>query len=128
MYLYHATFRANLPSIKKLGLGAKQIKNWDFSIDNIVCFTNDAECAYSFCESADDVSDSKYESGIVVLAVNINDLNKKLLSYDPNMEGGNNKDTFAYRGVINSSKLGVITYEKGFVGKLLDLKRVPAYE
>lgn len=128
MYLYHATFRTNLPSIKKLGLGAKQIKNWDFSIDNIVCFTNDAECAYSFCESADDVSDSKYESGIVVLAVNMNDLDRKLLIYDPNVDGGNNKDTFAYKGVISPTKLMVVTSEKGFVGKLLDLKRVPAYE
>lgn len=128
MFLYHATFRTNLSSIKKLGLGAKQPKNWDFSVDNMVCFTNDAECAFAFCECADEVAESKYDSGIVVLAINIGALDKKLLSYDPNMEGGNNTDTFAYKGVINSTKLLVVTSKNGFVGKLLDLKRVPAYE
>ena len=36
MIVFHGTFRANLKDIKKYGLGARQRKNYSFSLDNAV--------------------------------------------------------------------------------------------
>lgn len=126
--LYHATFRSRLPSIKKLGLGAKQIKNWEFSEDNVVCLTTDPECAFSFCESAEDVADSVYESGIIVLAVHYSLLDTRLLNRDTNVnEESPSAYYFTYRGIIKPHNLYVVTRKK-VVGQLLALNRVPSYE
>lgn len=129
--LYHSTFRLRLPSIKKTGLGARQYKNWEFSRNNEVCLTNNAEVAFSFCESAEDVRDSVYNSGIVVLALDYTALNRFLLFEDTNIR----KDMlwpdikyFAYKGVIDPTKLFVVTRNEGIVGNLCSLKRVPSYE
>ena len=124
-WLYHATFRTNLKSIKELGLGAKQRKNWEISRDNVVCFASDPDIANDFCECAEDVSDSVFNSGIIVLAVKVSDLNLKLLSRDKNILDDSN--CFVYKGIIDANKLYVISDEKGLVGKLLDLKRVPSF-
>ena len=129
-FLYHSTFRTRLSSIKKLGLGAKQIKNWEFSQNNVVCLTSDPEVAFSFCETADEVADSVYESGIIVLAVNINDLDRRLIATDNNIVGDtvNGVYYFIYRGIIRPDKLYVVSRSKGLVGNLSTLKRVPSYE
>lgn len=132
MWLYHATFRANLASIKKLGLGAKQPKNWVFSEDNVVCLCSDPDVAFSFCESADDVSDSKYESGIVVLAIDASRLNRNCLSIDKNI---NDKDEavkyLIYRGVIRPECIYTISsnYNNSKIyGPITNIKRVYSYE
>lgn len=37
MKLYHATYKARIPSIKEFGLGAKQFTNWiGISVDGVV--------------------------------------------------------------------------------------------
>ena len=79
MWLYHATYKANINSIKKWGLGAIQNKNWNISIKNNICLSPNPEEANSFCECAEDVLEDVYNSGIVVLAINTTNLKKELL-------------------------------------------------
>ena len=135
MWLYHATYRTNLKSIKDNGLGAKQIKNWEFSEDGVVCFCDDAEAAFTFCECSELASDYKIERGIIVLAVNSKDLSRSRVSRDPNINPSNGDPSkyFTYRGVIPANKLYVTTRDidegKGkLLGPLSLLKRVPGYE
>lgn len=133
-WLFHSTFRTRIPSIKKLGLGGKQIKNWDFSENGVVCLTNDPEVAFSFCESADEVSDSVYSSGIVVLAVQANTLDRSKISIDRNINGAPSETAggicnyYTYSGIIIPRIIYVCTRKKGIVGFLTNLKRIPSYE
>lgn len=68
-YLYHATYLANIDSIRKLGLGAIGKSNWDGNPDvrNLVYMDENMDCALDFAESADAVDDDTYSSGIIVL-------------------------------------------------------------
>lgn len=129
MILYHSTYRTNLASIKKFGLGAKQIKNFDFSETGVICLTNDADVAYSFCESNDEIPEYKYNSGIIVLGVDTDTLDARYSGIDYNMRVSKDNDIeyYTYKKVINPRLLMVFT-SKGFVGNLLELKRVPSYE
>ena len=125
--LYHATFRVNLASIKKLGLGAKQVKNWDISKTGVVYFSADPFTAQSYCEAAENVSDYKYDSGIVVLAVRKPDAAN--IRFDGNIQGTDN--CYTYGGVLNPNNIYVVCSRHGelqLVGKLTELKRVPSFE
>jgi hypothetical protein len=53
-FLYHATYKRYLDSIKENGLGGtvKQ-KSWDDSVDNVVCLAHDEDEAESYAETAD---------------------------------------------------------------------------
>ena len=124
--LYHATFGANMRGIKEHGLGAKQKKNWDISEENVVYLAADKEIAFDFCECAEDMCDTVYNSGIVVLAVRIADLNLNKLKIDKNIQDDELK-SFVYRGIISADKIYVVTRYK-VRGKLLEFKRVPRYE
>lgn len=124
MWLYHATFRTNLASIRQLGLGAKQKKNWAISLNNVVCLAIEPDIANDFCESAEDVSDSVYDSGIIVFAINSSDLDRKRLSRDPNLK---DEESYIYSGIIPANKLYVISDKKGIIGKLTEIKRVPRF-
>lgn len=134
MILYHATYRANLRSIRATGLGAKQPKNWDFSEDGVVCLCDDAEAAFSFCECADEVSDYKMESGIIVFALDSRILNRSLVEIDSNLQTSDGDcKSYTYRGIIPSNQLYVTTrkiYEENLkpLGPLPSLSRVPSYE
>lgn len=124
MLLYHGTFRKRLNSIRKTGLGAKQIKNWDISEDKVVYFATDPDVAESFCECAEDVSESVYDSGIVVLAVDSRALNRDKLRIDPNIK--DEVISYTYSGVVDPRLIYVVSKGK-VVGRLVDLKRVPSY-
>ena len=139
MWLYHATYRANLRSIKDNGLGAKQPKNWDFSEDGVVCLCSCAEAAFSFCECSELASDYKIDSGIVVLAINSRDLPSNKVGKDSNINISHDDPAkyFTYRGIIPINKIYVTTREiydsEGKsklkpIGPLSTLKRVPGYE
>lgn len=124
-WLYHATFGSNIKSIKKFGLGAKQNKNWGISLDNVVYLSEDPFVAEDFCEAAEDISNTVYKSGIIVLAVKVSDLNINKLKPDSNIS--DSSLNYEYTEIIPTDKLFVISDEKGLVGKLLDLKRVPRF-
>lgn len=124
-FIYHATFRQNLSSIKKYGLGAKQPKNWSFSSDGVIYFSISPDVAYSYCECADEVSNTKYESGIVVLA--FKDFNRYKLLKDTKA-----KDCLRVKNVIISpNNLYVVSRRNCNLilnGRLTSLSRVPSYE
>lgn len=126
MILYHATYRKRIRSIKEFGLGAKQIKNWSISEDGVVYLATDPNVAASFCETAEDVSDSVYDSGIVVLAIDSRVLHNMRLRKDENIKDDSSK-CFKYTGVINPSWIHVISKGNN-MGRLVDLRRVPSYE
>lgn len=98
MRLYHATFNVHLPSIKTFGLGGKQIKNWTISEDRKVYFATDPYIAESYCEVAEDVLDSIYDSRIVILYVDSSKLDRRCFCRDNNQLGESH--TIAYKGVI----------------------------
>ena len=133
MLLYHATFGANLSSIKQFGLGARQRKNYSFSEDGKVYLTDNSDVAYDFCEWAEEVSDYKYNSGIVVLAISSHIIKPYLISYDRNIKDIRKKGTgicYEYNGIIHPNNIFIVSNKnrnKRIIGKLTDLKRVPRY-
>ena len=105
--LYHATYQAYLPSIIANGLGARQTKNWDASVDGVVCLAETAEQAESFAESAEDASSDVYNSGIVILQVDASNL---ALLPDRNIippENGN-ITCWEYSGTLAPNRLTVL--------------------
>ena len=126
MIYYHATFGSNLKGIKANGLGGKHKANWEDSEQGKIYLDPDPEVAFSYCESADEdmVSESKYNSGIVVLAVDSKQLDPRLVGRDTANKEKNRSIT--YSGVIPAYKLFVVN--KGKIGlNLLGYKRVPRY-
>lgn len=125
--LYHATFGAHLESIKTLGLGAKQIKNWEFSLSGVVYLSDDAEYAFSFAECSEDTSKEVYNSGIYVLGIPKNALTENNLSFDENNHSEDDL-TYTYNKIISPDNLFVITRNNGIIGKLKDLDKISQYE
>lgn len=132
--LYHATFKAYIPEIKKYGLGAKQHKNWEISTDGVVCLTNDPEVANDFCECAEDVPEDIFESGIVVFMIDERCLDKNKLFVDPNVNIDEDDDNYddtveylIYKGVIPSNQLVVINNKGVIKGVLSNLNSCPTY-
>lgn len=128
MILYHSIFRANLPSIKKEGLGARQRKNWDISKNGVTYFSDNPDVAFSYCEAADEVSEAKYDSGIIVLAVDTKTLDPSKLGIDTNIRDQEENKCYVYSGVINPNYIAVVKSDGKLVGILTKLKRVPSYE
>ena len=105
--LYHATYQAHLPSIMAYGLGARQLKNWDESVDGVVCLAETAEQAESFAESSNETPSDVYDSGIVILQVDVSNL---ALLPDRNIippENGN-ITCWEYSGTLAPSRLTVL--------------------
>ena len=125
--LYHATFGTHLESIKTLGLGAKQIKNWEFSLSGVVYLSDDAEYAFSFAECSEDTPEEIYNSGIYVLGIPKNALTENNLSFDENNHS-EDAPTYTYNEIISANNLFVITRNKRIIGKLKDLDKIPQYE
>lgn len=95
-YLYHATYKQLLPSIKKKGLDPNiSKKSWDFS-RNYVYLSPDRDVAESYAETSDSVPE-EYIDSIVILRVKRNLLDKNKLSVDKNNKS---EDTLQYSGVI----------------------------
>ena len=131
--LYHATFKENIPSIIKNGLGGNRRPNWDESEKGAVYFANDAETAYGFCESAPLASESAVKSGIVMLAVSKLALNQDKFENDYNLDQvsmvfGFRPRFYIYRGIIPSHILHVIDCYEGDLGLLVNFNNVPLYD
>ena len=106
-FLYHATYEALIPSIKRTGLDSREGElSWEFSIPGTVYLSNDPDVAESYAEAAEEVSDEVYDSGIVVLKVASKDLAIDKLFDDSNVKD-DFSDTFEYRGVIPWGMLSI---------------------
>lgn len=129
MYLYHATYRANLPGIKSKGLGApgRRTKSWSISESGWNYFDTNPEIAFSYAESAEDVSDYKYDSGIIVLAVNTDDIPNYPILPDNNTKDGLGH-AFKIGGIIPPHLLQVATRKHGVLGYITLRTKVPSYE
>ena len=104
-FLYHATYKPLIKSIKKFGLGGGEYKsNWEDS-KNVVYLATDPDIAESYAESSDYV-DEDWLDQIILLSVLINDLDLDLLKRDENVIDGG--DTFEYHGVIPFDKLKLV--------------------
>lgn len=108
--LYHATYQARVPSILAQGLMPNCEKAWSISESNVVYLAQNAEGAYCFAETAEEVVDSVYDSGIVVFGVLVDDLDKSRLGADNNVSTG---ETYIYRGTILPHLLQVIQKDVG---------------
>ena len=83
-YLYHATYGLYLDNIKKDGYIKGGIHdNWGFS-NKVICLSPDIDEAGCFAEAADDISDELYDSGIYVLKIDADKLDKNALQPDRN--------------------------------------------
>lgn len=124
-YVYHATFKSNLCSIKITGLEPGHERNWEGS-KSVICFSTDPDVAHSYCECAEKVSDHKYDSGIVVLAVPKTVLVPALVGLDTN--NLERAQSFEYKGTIPPECLYICKSGIGIFGRLLEVKRIPLYE
>jgi len=102
-YLYHATYKPFLKSIKEKGLGNTRKKMWSDSANGVVYLATNEDVAYSYAEIAewlDDVEDyDKYVDNIVILKIDADKLDRTKLKKDSNVIDGD--DTFEYHGVIS---------------------------
>ena len=71
----------------------------------------DEDCAGSYAESADNISEAMFESGIVVLEIDTTNLDNTLFSADPNILSDclAATESFAYKGKIPLEYTKVIT-------------------
>tara|TARA_R110002012_G_C11607872_1_gene607885 strand:+ start:216 stop:590 length:375 start_codon:yes stop_codon:yes gene_type:complete len=103
--LYHATYKALLPLIKKGGLDTrKSALAWEDSKPGIVYLANDPDVAESYAEAAEEVSDEIYDSGIVVLKIPTKGLELNKLHDDRNVLE-DDSDTYEYHGQIPWSRI-----------------------
>ena len=84
--LYHATFNCN---------------------HNYVYLATDQDVAESYCESAEDVDDDVYDSGIIVLKIDTSKLDENKFIKDPNLvlDEEDLEETIAYNGIIQPSAI-----------------------
>lgn len=102
-YLYHATYKPFLKSIKEKGLGNTRRKMWsDSKGKGVVYLALNDDVAYSYAETAewlDDVEDyDKYANNIIVLKIDTNKLDKRKFFKDENVL--DDDSTIEYRGII----------------------------
>lgn len=103
--LYHATYQARLPNILKHGLMPNCEKAWTISEPDVIYLDQDKECAYCFAETAEDVLDSVYDSGIVILGIPVDALDAAKLFDDKNSPTGG---SYTYQDAISPELLCIV--------------------
>ena len=99
-FLYHATYEALIPSIKRTGLDSREGElSWEFSIPGTVYLANDPWVAESYAETSEVVPDEWIDE-IVILKIASKDLDVEKLFDDRNVRTDEPSDTFEYHGVI----------------------------
>lgn len=119
MPYYHATWRHNLESIRKNGLGGAAPDRRNFSVEDGVYLARDPAVAVSvlveaYAESGDGMGMRPSEAleAMCVLVVDDSRIDPRLMDVDPNME---RRDlTVLYRGVVDVSALPVLSVEDVF--------------
>lgn len=106
--LFHATYNAYLDQIMREGLRPGVHKNWEWSCPDAVHLAVIPDVAYGFADNAmtSDWKDKK--TGIVILSVNTNMLDRERFDIDQNI-GGNGKGAgYLYRGTIPPLAIKVV--------------------
>jgi|688.fasta_scaffold01844_28 hypothetical protein len=118
-WLYHATYRPLLKSIKAHGLGGDRAQaKWEDSKPGVVYLALDPNVAESYAESSDVVPEDWLDQ-IVILKIAASKLDKSRLFIDQNVQD-NQGDTLEYHGVIPFSNISL--YKKG-VAEDIDYQR-----
>ena len=105
-WLYHATYRPLLKSIKAHGLGGDRAQaKWEDSKPGVVYLARDPDVAESYAESSDVVPDEWLDQ-IVVFKIRADQLDPSRLFVDQNVQG-NAGDTLEYHGVIPVASLSL---------------------
>lgn len=105
-YLYHATYRPLLKTIKKIGLDTSVSKKvWEDSVSGYVYLALDPDVAESYAESSEEVSEDWLEQ-IVILTIDTDKIDKSKLFIDQNVLD-NQGDTLEYRGIISPDALKI---------------------
>lgn len=104
-YLYHATYKPLLPSIKKNGLNSSIAKkSWPDSKTGVIYLAKDPHVAESYAETSDYV-DEDWLDEIIVLKIQISKLDQSKLKKDENVRNDSN-DTLEYHGIIPFDAIG----------------------
>lgn len=129
-YLYHATFRSKLSSIRKNGLmvpGEKAKLSYEGQVyQRGIYLGKDIDFCGSMLECADNVSESVYESGIVILAIPVVYLNKGMFERDENLLGEANEMSMVYKRNIPVEYIRIVKNPNGKCEykRLLEVSRV----
>ncbi len=107
-FLYHATYKPLMSSIKTKGLGATGRTNWEDSKPGVVYLACDPDVAESYAETSERVPEEWLEQ-IVVLKTRTSDLEQEKLFSDENVIDG--QDTVEYHGVIPAKSIEVVEGE-----------------
>lgn len=107
-YLYHATYKPLLDSIKANGLGNTSETNWQDSQPGVVYLAIDPDIAQSYAETNETVNEDWLDQ-IVILKIATKDLDKDKLQIDSNVRVEDNQaTTFEYHGVIPFDKCEIV--------------------
>ena len=123
--LYHATYLAYYQSIREKGLIPGCRKSWTISKNNVVYLAPTLELACSFAETAEDVSEETYASGIICLGIPYTSLNETLLQNDENFR---DDGCFCYNGRIPPEDLFIMApsvwVSKKILGRVSDCEAI----
>ena len=108
-YLYHATYRPLLKSIKQHGLGGDNAQaKWEDSKPGVIYLATDPNVAESYAETSDVVPEEWLDQ-IVILKISTKGLENKI-QIDKNVQD-NEGDTLEYHGIIPLSNISM--YKQG---------------
>jgi len=106
-YLYHATYRPLLKSIKKTGLGGSGAQaKWEDSKPGVTYLALDPNVAESYAETSDVVPEEWLDE-IIILKISTSGLDTSKLHTDRNVQD-NEGDTLEYHGVIPINNISVV--------------------
>ena len=106
-WLYHATYRPLLKSIKQHGLGGDRAQaKWEDSKPGVVYLATDPNIAESYAESSDAVPEEWLDQ-IIVLKINAGQLDQTRLFVDQNVQD-NTGDTLEYHVVIPVGSMSLL--------------------
>lgn len=106
-YLYHATYKPLLSSIKENGLNSLLgKKTYPDSVRGVIYLAKDKDVAESYAETSD-VVDEDWLDQIIILRVNTEKLNNNYFYTDKNVKH-NQGDTLEYHGNIPFKYIEVI--------------------
>lgn len=116
-YLYHATYKPFLKSIREKGLGNIDKKMYsDSKGRGIVYLAKDPDIAYSYAENSEWVEEREnpdyYYNNIIILKIDINKIDRNKLFDDENVRDDLDDSTIEYHGIIPFSAIVDIIKEE----------------